>query len=194
MQRANSRKSSDCLQGLSSSASCSGPTTSAASRPASKRQSVDVNNLGVDDPKQVRQRAYPVSMLGAKKKDASMLRGIKGGISWNILTSLMQRFAILAAILNEKPEKTFEECVVNQLLQSMAIGIGSMLLKMNGGFSKHAAFTEHLACHSTWKEKIKRFKMGKEITSLVITSVVFCKKNTFFVLNLSKTKKRVFYS
>ena len=34
-------------------------------------------------------------------------------------------------------------------------------------FSKHAASNEHLACYSTWKEKIKRFEKGKEITLLV---------------------------
>ena len=40
---------------------------------------------------------------------------------------------------------------------------------MNSGFSKHDATKEHLACYSTWKEKIKRSEMGKEITSLVNT-------------------------
>ena len=63
------------------------------------------------------------------KKDASMLRGIRGGIGWNILSSLMQRFAILAAILNVKLEETFEECVMNQLLQPIWLAIGNMLLK-----------------------------------------------------------------
>ena len=43
-------------------------TTSAARRPMSKRKSADANDLGVDDPKQVRLRAYPVSMFGAKKR------------------------------------------------------------------------------------------------------------------------------
>ena len=89
------------MQGLSSSASCSAPTTSAASRPTSKRKSADANDLVVDDAKQVRLRAYPVSMVEAKK-DALMLHDIRGGIGWNILSSLMQRFAILAAILNVK--------------------------------------------------------------------------------------------
>ena len=56
------------LQGFSSCASCSAPTTSAARRPMSKRKSADANDLGVDDPKQVRLRAYPVSMFGAKKR------------------------------------------------------------------------------------------------------------------------------
>ena len=50
-----------------------------------------------------------------------MLRGIRGEIGWNILTSLMQRFAILAAILNLKLEETFEESVVNQLLQPLRL-------------------------------------------------------------------------
>ena len=58
-----------------------------------------------------------------------MLRGIRGGFDWNILLSLMQLFAFLAAILNLKLEETFKECIVNQLLQSMAIVIGTMLLK-----------------------------------------------------------------
>ena len=40
---------------------------------------------------------------------------------------------------------------------------------MNKDFSKHATFKEHLACYSTWKEKIKRSEMGKEITSLANT-------------------------
>ena len=58
-----------------------------------------------------------------------MLRDIRGGIGWNILSSLMQLFVFLVAILNPKLEETFEECVVNQLLQPMAIVIGSTLLK-----------------------------------------------------------------
>ena len=42
------------------------PTTSAAIRPTSKRKSADANDLGVDDPMQVRQRAYPVSSCVAR--------------------------------------------------------------------------------------------------------------------------------
>ena len=53
-------------------ASVSAPATSAASRPMNKRKSADANDLGVEfgiwDPKQVRLRAYPVSMFGAKKR------------------------------------------------------------------------------------------------------------------------------
>ena len=63
------------------------------------------------------------------RKDALILRGIKGGIGWNILSSLMRLFAFLAAILNLKLEESFEERVVNQLLLPMVIVIGSMLLK-----------------------------------------------------------------
>ena len=58
-----------------------------------------------------------------------MLSGIRGGISWNILSSLMQLFVFLAAILNLELEEIFKECVANQLLHLMAIVIGSMLLK-----------------------------------------------------------------
>ena len=58
-----------------------------------------------------------------------MLRGIRGEIGWNILSSLMQQLAILVTILNVKLEKTFEEWVVNQLLQPVTIVIGRMLLK-----------------------------------------------------------------
>ena len=63
-----------------------------------------------------------------------MLRGIRSGIGWNILSSLLQLFAFLAAILHVKLEETFEECVVNQLLQPIAIAIGSMLLKQKEVF------------------------------------------------------------
>ena len=54
LKSSNSSESSEILQGLSSFASCSAPTTSTASRPMSKRKSVDANDLGVDDPEQVR--------------------------------------------------------------------------------------------------------------------------------------------
>ena len=52
-----SSNSSESLQGLGSSAGCIPPTTSAASRPMSKRRSADANNLGLDNPKQVRLRS-----------------------------------------------------------------------------------------------------------------------------------------
>ena len=51
LQSSNSSKSFESLQGFSSSASCSAPTTSAASRLMSKRKSADANDLGVDDQK-----------------------------------------------------------------------------------------------------------------------------------------------
>ena len=63
----NSSESSESLQGLSSSASCSALSASAANRPMSKRKSADADDLRVDDRKQVRLRAYLVSMFGAKK-------------------------------------------------------------------------------------------------------------------------------
>ena len=63
------------------------------------------------------------------RKDASMLCGIRSGVGWNILSSLVQLFAFLTANLNLKLEETFEGSVVDQLLQQMAIVIGIMLLK-----------------------------------------------------------------
>ena len=50
---------------------------------------------------------------------------------------------------------------------------------MNRGFSKHAASKEHLACYSTWKEKIKRSKMSKDITSLANTKAI--EKNRYYL-------------
>ena len=58
--------------------------------------------------------------------------GSRENASWDWLeysVCLMQLFAFLAVIFNLKFEETFEECVVNQLLQPMAIVIGSRLLK-----------------------------------------------------------------
>ena len=66
--KSNSSESPESLQGLSSSPCCSAPTTSAASRPMSKRKSANANDLGVDGSKQVRLHAYPASMFGAKKR------------------------------------------------------------------------------------------------------------------------------
>ena len=68
MQSFDSSESSESLQGLSSYASCSAPTTSAASRPMSKQKSADANDLGVDDPKRVRLRAFLVSIFEAQEK------------------------------------------------------------------------------------------------------------------------------
>ena len=67
-QNSNSRENSESLQDLSSSASCSAPTTSAASMPMSKQKSAGANDLRVDDPKQVRLRPSPASLFGTKKK------------------------------------------------------------------------------------------------------------------------------
>ena len=50
-------------------------------------------------------------------------------------------------------------------------------------FSKHAASKEHLACYSTWKEKIKRSEMGKEITSLAHTEAV--ERNSYYFSTLT---------
>ena len=51
---------------------------------------------------------------------------------------------------------------------------------MNREFSKHAVSKEHLACYSTWKEKIKRSEMGKKITTLVNTETI--ERNRYYFL------------
>ena len=65
------------------------------------------------------------------KKDASMLRGIRGGNGLNILSSLMQRFAILAAILNVKHKAggNFRGMGCESTFTTNTIVIGRMLLK-----------------------------------------------------------------
>ena len=54
--------------------------------------------------------------------------------------------------------------------------------EMNRGYSKHAASEEHLACYSTWKEKIKRSEMGKEIFSLVNAEAI--ERNRYYFSTL----------
>ena len=66
LQSSNWSESFESLLGLSSAASCSAPTTSAATRTMSKRKPADANDLGVDDLKHL--RAFSVSMFGAKKR------------------------------------------------------------------------------------------------------------------------------
>ena len=103
------------------------------------------------------------------KKDASMLRGIRGGIGWNILSSLMQRFAILAANFECKAGGEFQGMRSESAFTTNGYRNWKHATERNRGFSKHAASKEHLTCRSTWEEKIKRFEMGKKITSLVNT-------------------------
>ena len=68
LQSSNSNESSESLQGLSSSACSSTPIIFTASKPISKRKSANANDLGVDHPKHVSLRAYPVSMFWVKKR------------------------------------------------------------------------------------------------------------------------------
>ena len=76
----------------------------------------------------------------------------------------MQRFVLLAAILNVK----LEECAVNQFLRGTAIVIGSTLLKMIKIFSNIEPSKELLTCESDWQEKIKLSETGRVVTSLML--------------------------
>ena len=88
--------------------------------------------------------------------------GIRGGIGWNILSSLAQLFAFLAAILNLKPEETFEKCAVNQLITD-GYRNWNHVIEMNRSFSKHATSKEHLACYSIWKEKSNCLRLLRKL-------------------------------
>ena len=123
-----SSNSSESLLRLSSSANCSAPTAPAVSRPLSKRKPTDANDSRVNDPKQVRLRAHPVSMFEAEKKYFNATWYLRCDCL-KYFVKLVAVFVFLATILNLKLEETFEKCVVNQLLQPMALVIGSMLLK-----------------------------------------------------------------
>ena len=64
LRSSNSSESADA----SLSASCRAPTTFASNRPKTKRKSADANDLGVDDPKQVRLRAYCFKHVWGQEK------------------------------------------------------------------------------------------------------------------------------
>ena len=54
--------------------------------------------------------------------------------------------------------------------------------EMNRGFFQACCPKQHLACYTTWKEKIKRSEMGKKITSLVNTEAI--EKNRYYFSTL----------
>ena len=119
------RESSESLKDLSSSASCSVPTTSAASKPMSKRKSPDANDLGIDDLKQVKLLSYPVSVFGPKKRyfNAAWYQ------MWDWLEYSVRfdaAFGFPCRDFKVKLEEIFEECIVNQLLQPMAVVMKNM--------------------------------------------------------------------
>ena len=168
LQSFNLSESSESSQGLSSSVRCSAPTTSAARRPMSKRKSADANNLRVDDPKQVRLRAYSVSMFGAKKKCFNAAWYQK----WNWLEHFVKfeaAFCFRRRNFESKGGGDFRGMRCESTFTTVGHRNWKHATKMNRGFSKHAASKEHLACNSTWKEKIKLSGMATEITSLVNT-------------------------
>ena len=128
LQSSNSSKSSDSLQDQRSSTSCSAPTTSAASKSMSKRKSADANDLGVDNPKRVRLHAYLVSMFGTIKRCFNVARYQSS--DWlEYSVKMVAAFCSFFRNFESKAGGDFRECAVNQLLQPMAIVIGSMLLK-----------------------------------------------------------------
>ena len=112
LQSSNSSESSESLQDLSLSASCSAPTTFAASRPMSTRKSANAYHFRINDQKQVRLRAHPASMFGAKKRCFNAAWYHK----WDCLEYFVKFDAVFCfpcRNFESKLEEAFEECVVN---------------------------------------------------------------------------------
>ena len=164
LQSSNSSESTESLQGLSSSASCSAPTSSVASKPMSKRKSPDANDLVVDDPKQVRLRAYSVSMFGATKRcfNAAWYQ------RWDWLEYSVKFDAVFCFPCRNFESKAggdFRGMRCESTFTTDCYRNWKHAIELNRGYSKITASKEHLACYSTWKEKFKPSEIGEEINS-----------------------------
>ena len=164
LQSSISIESSESLQGSCSSASCSAPTTSAASKPISKRKSADADDLGVDDTKQVRLPACPRSKFGPKKRCFNAAWNQRW-IGCNILSSLMQLYCFSCRNFSSKTGEDFQGMRCESTFTTDGYRNWKHATQMNRSFFKHSDSKEYLVCYSTWKDKIKRY----EITSLVNT-------------------------
>ena len=114
----------------------------------SKRKSAD---FGVDNPKQVRLRAYPVSMFGVKKRycDAAWYQ------RWDWLEYSVKfdaAFCFPCRKYKSKAGGDFRERRCESPFTTNGYSNWKHATEMNRGFSKHAASKEHLAYYSTWKK------------------------------------------
>ena len=178
LQNSNSSERSESLQGLSLSASCSAPATYAAGRPMSKRKSADANDLRVDDPKQVRLWAYPVT----KKRcfNAAWYQ------RWDWLEYSVKydaTFCFLCRNFKSKAGGYFPGMRCESTFTTNGCRNWKHTTEMNRGFFMHTASKKHLACYSTWKEKVKRFEMVKDIAALVDIEAIEKKSLLFLYLN-----------
>ena len=148
LQSSNLSESSESLQGLSSSASCSAPTTFAVSRPISKQKFSDPNDSGVYDPKQVRLRAYPVSIFAAKKRcfDAAWYE------RWDWLEYSVKfdaAFCFPCRNFESKAGGDFRGMRGESIFTTNGYRNWKHATEINRSFSKHAASKEHFARYST---------------------------------------------
>ena len=128
-------------------------------RPMSKRKSADANDLGVDDPQQVRLRASSVNMFGAKKGcfNAAWYQ------RWDWLEYSVKfeaAFYFLCRSFESNAGGDFRGMHCESTFTTDCYRNWKHANAMDRGFSKHAASKEYLACYNTCKEKIKRSEMG----------------------------------
>ena len=148
LQSSNSSESFESLQDLSSSASCSAPTTSVASVPMSKRKYPDANDLVVDDPKQVRLRAYSVSMFGATKRcfNAAWYQ------RWDWLEYSVKfdaAYCFSCRNFESKAGGDYRGMGCELTFATNCYRNWKHAIELNKGYSKITASKQHLACYST---------------------------------------------
>ena len=111
----------------------------------SKRKSADINDLGVDDQKQIGLHAYSVSMFGAKKRcySAAWYQ------SWNWLeysAKFDAAFCFPCRNFESKGGIDFGGIRCESTFTTDGYCNWKHVIEINRCFSKHAAPTEYLAC------------------------------------------------
>ena len=137
--------------------------------------------MEVDDPKQARLRAYHVRTFGAKKRCFNAVRYQR----WDWFEYSVKfdaAFCFPCRNFKSKAGGDFRRKRCELTFTVDGYLNWKHATEMRRGFAKHAATKEHLACYSTWKEKIKRYEMGEEITLLVNTEVTERNRYYFSIL------------
>ena len=115
----------------------------------SKRKSTDANDLGVDDPKQGKLRAYPVSMFGAKKRcfNAVWYQWLEHSVKFDAA------FCFPCCNFESKAGRDFRGMRCESTFTTDGYRNSKHATEMNRGFSKHAASKKNLACYSSRNKK-----------------------------------------
>ena len=144
----------------------------------SKQKSAIANDWGVDDPKQVRLRAYLVTMFGTKKRCFNAACNQR----WDWLEYSVKSdagFCFPCDNLESKAGGSSRGVRCESAFTPDGNRNWKHATEMNKGFFKHGASKEHLACYSFWK-KIKRSEM--EISSIVNTEAMETNRYYFSTL------------